>query len=326
MLWSGLALWAASVLVTAVTANSNLVPTIVLLGSFVVPVAFVVWAYEHGRSGELTVPCLFRAFVVGGVLGLLGASLLETYLLHPSPWMYVGVGLIEEAVKLAALIYVAFRLRERTTRDGLVLGATVGFGFAAFESAGYALNAMYTVHGLSLWPLVETEILRGVLTPVGHGLWTAIVGGVLFASSRGRRRFHIGWAVVLALLGVSLLHALWDSMHGIAIFVALQLTGDGWEARGIDQGYLPRATPGQSDLITLLDWGGLLAISVLGLSWLRALTARARRDEEEAAAAELDEEAEEQARITEVPYATPGSLPPSPFGPEPPPPGRDSGG
>jgi protease PrsW len=31
-----------------------------------------------------------------------------------------------------------------------VLGASVGLGFAAFESAGYAFNALLTVHGLSL--------------------------------------------------------------------------------------------------------------------------------------------------------------------------------
>ncbi|MEV4257673.1 PrsW family glutamic-type intramembrane protease [Spirillospora sp. NPDC049652] len=308
VLGSGLVLWGASVLVTALTANSNLVPTIVLLGSFVVPVAFVVWAYEHGTSGEITVPYLFRAFVVGGVLGLLGASVLETYLLHPSPWMYVGVGLIEEAVKLAALMYVAFPLRERRTRDGLVLGGTVGFGFAAFESAGYAFNALFTVHGLSLWALVETEILRGVLTPVGHGLWTAILGGVLFAAARGRHRFHIGGTVVLAWLGVSLLHALWDSMHGIAIAVALRLTGDAWEAPGLD-GYLPQATSWQGDLIALLNWSGLLAISALGLSWLRALAARARRDDEEERA-EIEGEGL-KVTVQGPLYVPPGSLPPS---------------
>ncbi|MFC4908716.1 PrsW family intramembrane metalloprotease [Actinomadura gamaensis] len=276
-----MALWIASVLVTAITANSNLLPTIVLLGSFAVPVAFVVWTYEHGTSGEVTVPCLFRAFVVGGVLGLLGASLLENYLLHPSAWMYVGVGLIEEAVKLAALIYVAHRLRARTPRAGLVLGATVGFGFAAFESAGYALNALFTVHGLSLRAMVETEILRGVLTPVGHGLWTALVGGVLFSASHGRRRLRITRSVVLTWLGVSLLHALWDSMHGIAIAVALRLTRVAWQASMIDRGYLPRATPEQGHLIALLNWAGLIVISAIGLAWLHVLTVRTRANGQE---------------------------------------------
>ena len=85
---------------------------------------------------------------------------------------------------------LARRLPRYTMRDGIVLGATVGFGFAAFESAGYAFNALFTNNGLSLINVVETEVLRGILTPVGHGLWTAILGGALFgvAARRGRLR------------------------------------------------------------------------------------------------------------------------------------------
>ncbi|MER6808402.1 PrsW family glutamic-type intramembrane protease [Spirillospora sp. NPDC000708] len=272
--WAGLALWAASVLVTVVTANANLLPTIVLLGSFLVPVTFVVWAYEHGTSGEVTVPLLFRAFVVGGVLGVLGASLLERYLLHPSLWRYFGVGFIEEAVKVAALLYVARHLRARTLRDGLVLGATVGFGFAAFESAGYAFNALFTVQGISVRSMVETEILRGLLSPLGHGLWTAIIGGVLFAASR--TRWHVTGPVVLAYAGVSVLHGLWDSMHGLAIAVTLYLTGTPWQFHLLDRGYLPRATGAQDHLITILNWTGLAVVSAVALLWLNALADRSR--------------------------------------------------
>jgi hypothetical protein len=42
---------------------------------------------------------------------------------------------------------------------------------------------MITAHGLSLMDLVSTELLRGLLAPFGHGLWTAILGGVLFSRS-----------------------------------------------------------------------------------------------------------------------------------------------
>ncbi|QXJ22983.1 PrsW family intramembrane metalloprotease [Actinomadura graeca] len=274
ILLGGLALWAATVLVTVATANSNLLPTIVLLGSFLVPVTFAVWAYEHGTSGTITVPLLFNGFVVGGVLGVLGASVLERYLLHPSLWMYAGVGLIEEAVKLAALVFVARRMRVRSMRDGLVLGATVGFGFAAFESSGYAFNALFTVQGISVRSMVETEILRGLLSPLGHGLWTAITGGVLFAASR--TRWHITGGGVLAYLGVSALHALWDSMHGIAIALTLFLTGTPWQYQLLDHGYLPRATGAQGHLITIMNWAGLVVISAVALLWLRALAERSR--------------------------------------------------
>jgi RsiW-degrading membrane proteinase PrsW (M82 family) len=78
---------------------------------------------------------------------VLGASVLEAeFLKSPSTASYLYVGLIEDAVKLAAL----WLLARYTMRDGMVLGATVGFGFAALESAGYAFNALFTSSGLSL--------------------------------------------------------------------------------------------------------------------------------------------------------------------------------
>jgi len=194
------------------TGNPNLIPTIVLLGSFLVPVSFVVWAFGRRHSGEVTAELLFTTFITGGVLGVLAASLLESYLLHPSPLLFLGVGLIEEAAKLVVLAFLSRHLEHKYARDGLILGASVGFGFAAFESAGYAFTALFTEKGLSLMQLVQTELLRGVLAPVGHGLWTAILGGVLFSAS-GRRHFAFTGRLLVTYLGVSVLHALWDSMQ-----------------------------------------------------------------------------------------------------------------
>src|SRR5919205_4050062 len=64
----GLALWSATVAVTFATGNSNLVPTIILLGSFLVPVAFVTYAFGHADQ-VVTAQRIFTAFVYGGVLG-----------------------------------------------------------------------------------------------------------------------------------------------------------------------------------------------------------------------------------------------------------------
>ncbi|MFG1708734.1 PrsW family intramembrane metalloprotease [Nonomuraea sp. M3C6] len=271
----GFVLWLATVIVTAGTGNSNLVPTVVLFGSFLVPVTFVVWAYGRGRSPQVTVELLFIAFVVGGVLGVLGASVLESLLIRPSIVMYVLVGLIEEGAKLAALLFVTRRLTSRTIRDGIVLGATVGFGFAAFESAGYAFNALFTAEGLSLTQVVETEVLRGILTPVGHGLWTAILGGVLFGAG-GR----LTAPVVLSYLGVSLLHALWDSMSAIAIAITLVLTGQRWQFELLRIGRVPHVSAWQVHVYTLINWAGLIAISLVALLWLWTIIVAGRRKPE----------------------------------------------
>ncbi|HEX8865810.1 MAG TPA: PrsW family glutamic-type intramembrane protease [Lentzea sp.] len=271
MFLAGLVLWLLTVAVTYLTGNPILIPTLVLLGSFLVPVTFVTWAFARRDSGEITAELVFRTFVAGGVLGVLGASVLEAYLLVPSVWMYVGVGLIEEAVKLGALVLLTRHLTVRSMRDGMILGASVGFGFSAFESAGYALTSLFTASGLSLPDLVTTELLRGLLAPVGHGLWTAILGGTLFAWNSRRR-------LLLAFLGVSLLHALWDSMSMIAVVVTLALTGEPWQYEVLLRGAAPEPTPAQVATYTVANWVGLALISVVGLLWLWALVRRSRRE------------------------------------------------
>ena len=266
----GLLLWVASVVVTFATDNVNLVPTIILLGSFLVPVTFVVYAFEHYADQVVTAQRIFTAFVYGGALGVLGASVLEAaFLRQPSGLAYVGVGLIEEAVKLAALWLLARRLPRYSMRDGMVLGATVGFGFAALESSGYAFNALFTMDGLSLQNLVETEVLRGLLTPVGHGLWTAILGGVLFrtAARTGRPRLTgalVGWYLVVALL-----HALWDASRPIAVWLTLLFTGTQVQWELIRLGRVPQPTQAQVHTFTSLTWGLLLLDALLGVAVLR---------------------------------------------------------
>ena len=46
--------------------------------------------------------------------------------------------------------------------------ASVGFGFAAFESAGYALTAALTENGLSLMDLVTTQLFEDADQTIGR--------------------------------------------------------------------------------------------------------------------------------------------------------------
>jgi RsiW-degrading membrane proteinase PrsW (M82 family) len=277
-LLAGLLLWGLSILVTIVTLNTNLVPTLILVGSFLVPFAVVLFAAER-ISRNFTVTHLIVAFFVSGVLGVLGASLLEARL-QATPLLYFGVGLIEEAVKAVLLIVVGRSLVPKTARQGALLGATVGAGFAAFESAGYAFNAAITSRGISLAGLLESEALRALLTPLGHVLWTAVFGAALFAAARDGRRYRITLGVIGVFLGVSILHALWDSMSGIASILAVVITGNAVPA--LEYGMLRPGTGAAVQELTFAFYVvGLAVLSVIGILTLVGLVRRRHRRDAE---------------------------------------------
>jgi protease PrsW len=167
-----------------------------------------------------------------------------------------------------ALFVVGRRLTQYSLHDGLVVGAAVGFGFGAMESSGYALVSMFTPNGLSLANLIDTEVLRGILAPLGHGLWTGILGGVLFEeASGGRLRFTL--KVIGAYLLVALLHALWDSMRGIALVIATILTGlTVVQRQDLRLGMPLQPTPEQVQVFSLTEFIGMGVLSIVGLAIL----------------------------------------------------------
>ena len=73
----GLLLYIIGIVILVLTGNPNLFPTVVLLGNFLVPVAYVVFFYERRYLSELTLPTTALTFFYGGVLGVFAASLLE---------------------------------------------------------------------------------------------------------------------------------------------------------------------------------------------------------------------------------------------------------
>ncbi|MFD2079329.1 Protease prsW family protein [Actinopolymorpha cephalotaxi] len=272
-LLAGLALWLVAALVTLSGGDTPMLPVVVLLGAFLGPLAYARWVHERRPVPDLDLSLLVRAYLVSGVLGLLCASLLAGYFRAPSTFAYVGVALGEEIVKALVLLYLARALPTRTMRSGLVLGAVVGFGFGACETAGYGLQALLNVSGLSLRTVVETELLRGPIGPVGQALWTALLGGTIFAATRGGR-LRPTTGILFTLLGVGLLHALWDSLRSVAIVFTLLITGTAWEPRLLSLGVIPRPTAIQIQLYAVTCAVGFVLLVALGVLWLGILRRR----------------------------------------------------
>jgi hypothetical protein len=95
---------------------------------------------------------------------------------------------------------------------------------------------------------------KPILEPaVGHGLWTAILGGVLFhAASRGNR-LRLTGGVIGAYLLVSILHGIWDSMREIALVLTTVVTLASGQSMGIRSGAPDSATDTQILLFNLFQ-------------------------------------------------------------------------
>ena len=210
----GIVLYFLGIVVLILTSNPNLFPTVVMLGNFLVPVTYVTFFYQRQHLSRLTLPDIARGFVYGGVLGVFAASLLEPLFIRRLDVITTfEVGLIEEFAKILGVLVIVRHRRHDSELDGLLLGVAAGMGFAALESSGYAFTAFLRSGG-SLSLVVGVTLLRGFLSPIGHGTWTAIFASVLFRESRAGR-FHINRQVVMAYLIVSILHGLWDGLPGL---------------------------------------------------------------------------------------------------------------
>src|ERR1700682_4752081 len=207
----GLGLFLLSVVLFALTGNPNLFPTVALIGNFVVPVSYVAFFYERRHMSQVTLVSTAPAFFYGGVLGVFAASVLEPVFIRRLTFLSAfEVGLIEEFAKILGVLVVARHHRHDAEIDGIILGGAAGMGFAALESSGYVFTA-FVESGGSLSALVLVTLLRGLLSPVGHGTWTAILASVMFRESRPNR-FRLDRAVIGAYLTVVVLHGLWDGL------------------------------------------------------------------------------------------------------------------
>jgi protease PrsW len=266
----GAVVWLVSAVVTEVTDDDILVPTVIILGSFLVPGTLSAFALSRKREGYLTTEEVVLGFLLAGTLAVVTTALLETYLLPAARGTFIAVAIIEELGKLIVLIAVAHRVRHREPRDGIVLGAIVGAGFASFESAGYALKAM--IDNLDTRPIVnilESEAFRAVLSPFGHITWTALLGGALFASARHGARYHVTRRLVLTALGVMTLHALWDQSYGWAVMLTRGVLEHRWELLWPNSQHWIGVPPSEALTYFNVFYVGLLAIvALLGTVWM----------------------------------------------------------
>lgn len=231
----------------------NLIPGWILIGSFAIPVSTLVLFMELNIRRNVSLYAIVRLAFLGGILSLL-LSLVLYSLFDYGSWGASIAGPIEETGKVMAMLAVARVSKYRYKLNGLLIGAAVGVGFAAFESAGYAMTYMIEETVDSSFFAASTEELqdyflafginegtqtmekllveRGLLSPFGHVVWSAIAGFALWRTIGGRPfRISMLWdeSFIRLMLVPVLLHMLWNSPIELPFFGKYLLIGiAGW--------------------------------------------------------------------------------------------------
>ncbi len=210
----GLIIYIVGLEILVLTQNPNLFPAIVMLGNFLIPVIYVAFLYQKRTLSNVSMPMTLAGFFYGGFLGIFAAAILEPIFIHNLNFSTaIFIGIIEEFAKIVGVL-VIFRNRNHDLQlDGLIIGAAAGMGFAALESSGYAFTT-FLKSGGSLSSTVYITLLRGILSPLGHGTWTAILATVLLRES-APRKFTLNLRVIGAYVTVFVLHGLWNGIPSI---------------------------------------------------------------------------------------------------------------
>lgn len=161
--------------------NIHVLPGLILMGSFAVPFSVLILFFELNTPRNISIFRVFQLVVTGGAISLLVSLFLFDVLDFMDIFGASSAGFIEETGKLLALLFALRKIKwERYPYqlNALLLGAAVGTGFAAFESAGYALRI-----GLMNQAAMLANIqVRGAMSPFAHIVWTAIAASAFWAA------------------------------------------------------------------------------------------------------------------------------------------------
>lgn len=225
ILIAGIALFAVASVLASRSGSELAVYLALVLGAFVVPVAYVTYLAEADILAAHPIR-LAITFVLGAAIGIPVAIQLEiaTGAAPGALNTALLVGVIEEFAKVLGVVWLLGRSSSRFRMDGVVYGAAAGMGFAAFETILYGNARLDTVG-----TLLATLWMRTLLAPFGHGTWTAIVCASLWRA-KGQSAIRFDRRLLAAFAIAVTLHTLWDwqplpGLLGLLWYLAIGFAG-----------------------------------------------------------------------------------------------------
>lgn len=186
-------------------------------------VALVLWIDRYESEPVWT---LVTAFTWGAVISVFIAAIVNTTsslivasLFNDEAGNFFGAvvsaPIVEESAKAAVLFALYFWKHDEFDGviDGIVYASMVGLGFAMTENIQYYGSAALQGgigEGLMLF------ILRGMLAPFAHPLFTSMTGIGLGLASQTKNGFTKFFAPVFGLLLAMFLHSLWNFSASIS--------------------------------------------------------------------------------------------------------------
>lgn len=185
--------------------------------------------WEPEPRGLMALAVAWGAIAAAGIA--LGVDLLVRLVMapgdsavHDAMQAVVQAPLAEETAKGLGVLLIALFARRAFDGpvDGIVYGALVAAGFAFTENIQYF--AVSVLEG-GAGQLTATFILRGLLSPFAHVMFTSVTGFALGLTARrgARTRATVGvWT--LGVLGAACLHAVWNASAQFFDFFVLYTT------------------------------------------------------------------------------------------------------
>lgn len=182
-----------------------------------VPSIALLWYFYHKDKYEPEPRrYVILTFIYGAINSVVIAVFLERLIFYAIPSTVFTIALIaalvEEPAK-AFVVRVPYRAGQMDgIMDGVVYGAAAGLGFAATENLFYGMG-----FGAGI------TLVRALLTPIAHGVWTATVG-VGFGLRSENKAYS---ALPILLLVAMFLHFIWNYTASLAqeneFFISIQV-------------------------------------------------------------------------------------------------------
>ncbi|MFD7652752.1 PrsW family intramembrane metalloprotease [Actinosynnema sp. NPDC059797] len=195
-----------------VGALAALVPVLAVIGAYLwvdrwepEPAKVLLLAFAWGACGATITSLVFNqtAYVLGELINGDGATFAAV----------VGAPVVEEAAKAAFVIGVFLRRRQEFDGvvDGIVYAGVTAAGFAFTENIWYFARVFAdSGFGDLSSGVIALFVLRGVLSPFAHPLFSSLAGiGIGVAAMTGNRALKVV-APLLGYLAAVGLHSLWN--------------------------------------------------------------------------------------------------------------------